>query len=152
MGPSLELRMHGCGRCGGLWLDNAACHKLLAGDLEDDTASMIQSAGRRPVERRPEGYRAPAAPTEAACPVCAEVLTPYVTSATKHGVRVALDVCAHHGTWFDRGEAWALYQGMALKHAELAFSIDMDRRDLQWTERNDAWRSFVGSTLRRRTF
>jgi Zn-finger nucleic acid-binding protein len=46
-----------------------------------------------------------------------------MTDSSRHGVRVALDVCAAHGTWFDRGEAWALIQALSPNSA----AADVDR-------------------------
>ena len=82
--------LHGCGRCGGIWLDNAASSRLVnavqpgltamadraaqAGKVEADTTRP----GRCPLDRRD------------------------LERVTVKGVEV--DVCKTHGTWFDAGE------------------------------------------------
>jgi len=100
-----------CAHCGGLWLDNRGCQLLVTGHLSElaqQTIRAVDATAPRAGGPRPGGYRAPPAEGDAPpllCPICGAVLSSYVTSEELQGVRIALDACAAHGTWFDRGEA-----------------------------------------------
>jgi Zn-finger nucleic acid-binding protein len=83
----------GCGGCGGMWLDNAGTRRLLG--LVD--AEMVALADR--VSNA--GKVAPARVDDSKplrCPVGGEELWRAMVGD------VTVDVCADHGTWFDRNE------------------------------------------------
>ncbi|MBX3273915.1 MAG: zf-TFIIB domain-containing protein [Sandaracinaceae bacterium] len=81
----------GCGACGGVFMDQEAAAKVvdggvwqagqLAETLERGTTADLAALTREPC-----------------CPECGVVMAP------AHLMGVELDVCAEHGTWFDRGE------------------------------------------------
>jgi len=85
-----EVELHGCGGCGGIWIDNTNARRVLA----SPEAVFGELAAR--AAKNAKNRRAPAArPTCAACPA--------VLDRTKtHGIE--LDVCSDHGTWFDAYE------------------------------------------------
>jgi hypothetical protein len=131
-----------------LWLDNVASQELVTLVIEDSARNYMQEVTERQPAAKRAGYRAAAA-TDACCPMCGKAMIPYTTDADKHGVRVNLDVCSHHGTWFDHGEAWSLYQGISLERMAVAFSIDMDARDAAWNQQQGAWGTFLSTTTER---
>jgi Zn-finger nucleic acid-binding protein len=85
-----DVDLSGCGRCGGIWVDNASARRVLAtpdrifGELADRAGQNAR--GSTPRAERPT------------CPSCPAVLD----KVSAHGIE--LDVCAEHGTWFDRFE------------------------------------------------
>ncbi|MCK6588608.1 MAG: zf-TFIIB domain-containing protein [Polyangiaceae bacterium] len=92
IGLASSVTLHGCGRCGGVWL-GSACARRIAEALPGDA---IELAGR--VSKNAKGEIQTHAPV--ACPICASPMTR--TRAAAAGVE--LDVCGQHGTWYDRNE------------------------------------------------
>ena len=95
-----HLQALGCGKCGGLWLDNAGTREVL--DRYDIDASNLAHTVDGNAEER--GAASPLATAAGGCPGCRKPLT----SATYDGV--CLDFCVQHGTFFDRGELGNLLQ------------------------------------------
>jgi Zn-finger nucleic acid-binding protein len=87
-----EMTLHGCGRCGGVFLDNADSQRLVKA-FPDDAVALSEHAGALSPDEPNLGEAAP-------CPVCAAPMMR--TRIDRAGLD--LDVCAAHGTWFDRGE------------------------------------------------
>lgn len=80
----------GCGHCGGVWLDNRASTHLVR-VLDRDLVRVADLAS--------QAAQAPFAGGEkATCPSCKSEL------ARVEHAGVSIDVCAAHGTWFDRDE------------------------------------------------
>ena len=101
----------GCGRCGGIWLDNAGSTRV-ARALERDVVNMADRASR--TATTPFGSAKKALP----CPVCVAAL-----SRTEHA-GIALDVCTAHGTWFDRDELQEVSRrNMAKRSADAKASL-----------------------------
>ena len=98
--------MHGCGQCGGVWLDNASSQRL-TNALCDHTVSLADKIGRA----------APGAPHQgpAHCPVCQHQLR--VTRVSR--AQVEIDVCDSHGAWFDRDELQTVARAFAVDRAYL---------------------------------
>jgi Zn-finger nucleic acid-binding protein len=143
-----------CCNCYGLWLDNRVAQALVGDALSAAARELLGWASRQPAAQAkpsPQAYRqaadVPATPTAPLCPVCRVALTPYSTDPNRHGVKVALDVCGAHGTWFDRGEAWTLLQAIALKNASLDIELDNDAQERAWAARTKALRGFVAGAL-----
>lgn len=88
-----DLFVHGCGGCGGLWLDNGNARRAI--DASSSHASHLSRQASRSA-RRP--VRTSAATL--ACPACAQSLDRIQLAPS--GVEV--DICQSHGTWFDRDE------------------------------------------------
>ena len=81
-----------CGGCGGVWLGNEAAQRLVrAGSLEAVDLAEVAA-------RHAKVFAVPVG--SGACPVCREALSRVVVPPTQ----VEIDVCAAHGTWFDRRE------------------------------------------------
>jgi len=90
--PAHELVIHGCVRCGGVWLDRDGIARLgeaLSGKTLAAVDSMTREAIREADEARPID-----------CPVCAEILIRRPVPAAG----VAIDRCPEHGAWYDRNE------------------------------------------------
>jgi Zn-finger nucleic acid-binding protein len=147
------MRILGCGACSGIWLDNAACQLLIAGEISDAARELLHRAAQRePVAEEKAGYREAARPSADAamgCPVCRAAMTPYETKPEAHGARVKLDVCPAHGTWFDHGEAWALFQAVSLKTLALDVELQADAAEARWAAGERVWSSFVAGAMRR---
>jgi len=111
----------GCGQCGGVWLDAAACHALLGDAALKLKASAPQDEGGQP---EPNGsvYRtAPPAPhpeNPARCPTCA---SPLVRTRVG-GTRETVDTCSVHGTWFDPDELRLIAQAFTIRTFPSHFS------------------------------
>jgi Zn-finger nucleic acid-binding protein/DNA-directed RNA polymerase subunit RPC12/RpoP len=91
-GQDDSVILHGCGRCGGIWLDNASGQALVKRS-ETSTIELVERAGARArfdAERHPP----------VACPVCAAACARVVLDKGD----AVVDVCGEHGTWFDRYE------------------------------------------------
>jgi Zn-finger nucleic acid-binding protein len=143
-----------CSSCYGLWLDNRVAQALVGDALSAQGRELMGWASRQPVRQAkpsPQDYRqaadVPATLVAPRCPVCRVALAPYSTDPNRHGVKVALDVCSAHGTWFDRGEAWTLLQAISLKNASLDLELDNDARERAWAARNKALQGFVAGAL-----
>lgn len=86
------IRVDGCGACGGVWLATDDARRMLE-TRSRVAADLAATAGRG---ARALAYKA----GDAACPVCAVTLDRSVVPPGN----TEIDVCAVHGTWFDRGE------------------------------------------------
>ena len=103
------VTVRGCAKCGGIWLDTAACTAVMSRDADQvvDVASMVEGATHAVSTTTPTGP----------CPDCDRALTrrrflwtdgrfrPAGSGeAGRAGFFVDLDLCGAHGTFFDRGE------------------------------------------------
>ncbi len=107
--PIREGLAGACQRGGGLWLDNIATPRLVAGILSPDTKGMATHVQRVAAAAPRQPYRAPADAGTRACPGCGAALSQSVI------VGITIDVCTAHGTWFDPGELVALSQYFEMK-------------------------------------
>jgi Zn-finger nucleic acid-binding protein len=94
-----DVTLHGCGGCGGIWIENACAQRVLAAPrpLFEELAALAatNARGRFVRAERP------------ACPACDATLDPVTVK------RIPLDICPDHGTWFDARELVLL--GAALR-------------------------------------
>jgi Zn-finger nucleic acid-binding protein len=86
-----ELALAGCGRCGGIWVDNTSARSLVASPQR----VVIELAERASAHTAKNAKPRTTTPT---CPGCPAVLE----KRRSHGVE--LDICDQHGTWFDSYE------------------------------------------------
>ncbi|MBK9000499.1 MAG: zf-TFIIB domain-containing protein [Myxococcales bacterium] len=148
--PDMEIRE--CPRCSGIWLDNRGCQSLIRGTLSelaretllavDAGAEQLSSAATGPA------YRAPAPATNdprLECPDCAAELVALMTTEDQHGVRVRLDVCSHHGTWFDRHEAWTLFQAAELRQLSYGVELQALAAERGFAEHERLWYGFTAT-------
>jgi Zn-finger nucleic acid-binding protein len=92
-------RAHGCGRCAGVLLDDAAF-----GHVRASAYQSVLASGREPPPTSADGDYSPVLP----CPVCRTLMT-----RSRIG-EVCIDVCASHGVWFDRDELLNVAQVIAV--------------------------------------
>jgi Zn-finger nucleic acid-binding protein len=96
--------VHGCGRCGGMWLDNMSSKRVL-GAVQSSIPGLAQRAEK--IATATVDTSAPAR-----CPLDKNEMQ----RVTSYGI--ALDACAVHGTWFDAGEVKRLV--IALQNERIA--------------------------------
>ncbi|MEP7127153.1 MAG: zf-TFIIB domain-containing protein [Byssovorax sp.] len=113
-GGSDEKVLHGCPRCGGMWVDNATVERLR--DAQDPD---FEDIARRLV---PVVMHSPRRSPEIACPVCRASMRRSQLADTMH----AIDVCDAHGTWFDRDELSTFVRAFAEQRAG-----EIDDEDLE---------------------
>ncbi|AUX38901.1 uncharacterized protein SOCE26_002820 [Sorangium cellulosum] len=92
VGQAGGMTLHGCGRCGGIWL-GLACAQRLADALPKEASVLAARASSRAV------VDADVNPI-AHCPVCTRPMQRTHAAAA----RLDLDMCGAHGTWYDRHE------------------------------------------------
>ena len=91
-GEDGDVKMSGCGKCGGIWLDNHSCQALVQRP-QQSTIDLVERA-----DARARVY------AEAHDPVaCVECGSTCARVRLDKGGAV-VDVCQDHGTWFDRYE------------------------------------------------
>lgn len=115
----------GCGRCGGVWLDNVACAVVVRGAGEAYVSLGERASRQSSVSIADDGT--------AACPICGEILAR--TQAAPSAIVV--DACAAHGTWFDANEL----RIVALAHAQLPEPMTFDPADYAPPPQDDGWSS-----------
>jgi Zn-finger nucleic acid-binding protein len=91
--------VHDCGRCGGQFVEVGALRELLE---RHSVESGVESGVDAGVAGARVTVGARVAPVRyVACPVCRGLMN---RRNFGHASGVIVDVCAKHGTWFDRGE------------------------------------------------
>ncbi len=105
----------GC-ECGGLWLSHGAAHQLVDGTLSDDATEFLFAVDTQSMRmEQPESspYRRKGVDGTRRCPECSETLKDHIHEG------LTIDVCAHHGNFFDRHEAVHIFRRVeARKQAE----------------------------------
>ena len=89
-GKAGEVTLHGCGACGGVWLDNGTSRAL----IERVQRAVVQMADR--------AARAGTSGADQSGPARCPLDGATMQRVTVRGIDV--DACATHGTWFDAGE------------------------------------------------
>lgn len=140
-----DLTIGACRACAGIWLDNRGCHLLVSGFAPERLKEALQSIDALPASAEPAGYRDAAPPASPTCPACGADLETCITDEARQGIRVRLDVCRAHGTWFDRHEAWALLQAVELKQLAIVVEIEAADAERAWNAREAAWSSFLSN-------
>jgi Zn-finger nucleic acid-binding protein len=97
-----ETELHGCGRCGGIWLENAAARRVMESPDRVFADLATRAACSALAQQRREDAPAPVRRAGAPCPICSAPL------ALTGFIDLALDVCRPHGTWFDPRELASL--------------------------------------------
>ena len=100
-GAAGGVTMHGCGRCGGVWLDNASARRIHEAAPADAVALADSASAAAAV--------AVDAAAVAPCAGCGQPMA----RTTIQAAGVDVDSCAPHGTWFDRGELHAVADAFA---------------------------------------
>jgi len=82
--------LQGCGRCGGIWVDNASAQRILS-----QPRRLFVELSARAASHAQIGVLRVAHPICAVCPAALD---------KTHMQNIALDICPDHGTWFDAHE------------------------------------------------
>lgn len=90
LGNGTTVTIHGCGGCGGVWLDNDASQRVV--QVFDREILGLASRAER------VGNSVLSEEAAVTCPLCRATLARVIVR------NVALDVCTSHGTWFDKNE------------------------------------------------
>jgi Zn-finger nucleic acid-binding protein len=103
--PLFAARRHGvridaCGGCGGVWLSSDDAHRM----LQQKTRAPAELARKAAANARVLSVK----PGTIACPECKTELSRTVVPPSG----VEIDVCAAHGTWFDRSELERVVDGL----------------------------------------
>lgn len=96
-----------CLACGGVWTDVAAARRITS-TVDRELVAIAKSAATRAKETDSTYERISDVETKLGrkCPVCAATLT-----CVRSG-HVPIDVCAQHGTWFDKDELGRLSRNL----------------------------------------
>jgi Zn-finger nucleic acid-binding protein len=103
-GRSGDVVLQGCGGCGGIWVDNESAGKALARSDREVADLSTRAAANARVRVATEALGLP-------CPECGEPLE----RTRIDRAHVDVDVCRHHGTWFDRAELGIVLRAHGLK-------------------------------------
>jgi Zn-finger nucleic acid-binding protein len=94
-----ELAIHECGKCEGLFLDQATMRQVI--DERERAAPFLAALPRREIRIMPR----PGEKMYLKCPTCRTVMN---RKQFATGSGVVIDVCKQHGTFFDVGELPAI--------------------------------------------
>ncbi len=128
----LQGVLAGCRGCGGVWLDNAlsaeAAKTPMSSAVHEFVSSLVSAS---PLGGAVERAR-PGTTPRRACPVCQSLLR----AVPVRDPEMTVDICAQHGTFFDRHELDAMHR-IAIRNAELAqLAVEVDTEQAQ---RDRAW-------------
>jgi Zn-finger nucleic acid-binding protein len=111
MRASSQWEVLACMACGGVWADAEASRRI-ATTVDREIVSIAKRAATHAAESEPRLERL--TPDGArACPVCGGALR-----SVRSG-HVPVDVCAPHGTWFDRDELGRLARNLEFERLSL---------------------------------
>lgn len=136
--PMLQLQgvegvLAGCKGCGGVWLDNVLSRRAAETPMSGPVQEFVSSLGAGfSSAAAPASNGRDAAKAKRSCPVCHAALKP----VRVRDPEMTVDICASHGTFFDRYELDALHR-IALRNAELAalsaqIDVEQAARDRAW--------------------
>jgi Zn-finger nucleic acid-binding protein len=111
-GNANEIAMLGCGRCGGIWLDNTSAQRVVQ-TFDRAVVALADQVSTR------AAFSVDLA-SAIACPTCRGPLAR--TRSPQSGIWI--DVCGEHGTWFDRYELGVVFEALAPKAAPAATTYD----------------------------
>lgn len=100
-----------CLTCGGVWADVAASRRIQT-TVDRELVAIAKRAATR-AEASSPSLEPPPPEAPRRCPVCGAEL-----SCVRTG-HVAVDVCAPHGTWFDRDELGRLARNLEYERLSL---------------------------------
>lgn len=104
-----------CLACGGVWTDSAASRQITS-TVDRELVTIAKEAAKRAKETDSTYERISDVETKIGrkCPVCDGVL------ACVRAGHVAIDVCAEHGTWFDKDELGRLSRNLEFERVSAA--------------------------------
>jgi Zn-finger nucleic acid-binding protein len=104
-----DVVLHGCGSCGGIWLDNDGSRAVLA-RADPHVLDMVTRASTN-ASAAPDRR-----PMDLPCAQCGDGMQ---RVRAPRG-QVELDACARHGTWFDKDELAIVSRGAELARYQLS--------------------------------
>jgi Zn-finger nucleic acid-binding protein len=126
-----------CGRCGGLWLEAETFQRLCA-DRERQAAVLAVLASTAAPAQAARPHRGPAADPVRYLPCleCGKVMN-RLNFARSSGI--VLDVCKHHGVWFDEHELRRVVEfiaagGLDTARAKERAALAEERRRLEFRQ------------------
>jgi Zn-finger nucleic acid-binding protein len=104
-----------CLACGGVWTDSAASRRITA-TVDRELVTIAKEAAKlaKETDSTYERMSDVELHTGRVCPICAGVL------ACVRSGHVAIDVCAEHGTWFDKDELGRLSRNLEFERVSAA--------------------------------
>ena len=114
-GRASDVVLLGCGECAGIWLDNTSARLALK--------TLDRRINELAARATAHALKSPARNIIVKCPACQKAME---RTRTKAGVvEVDLDICAEHGTWFDRGELGLVLDGLRVVQAPLPLATPL---------------------------
>jgi Zn-finger nucleic acid-binding protein len=120
-----DVRVHECGRCGGLWAPGERLEQLVARALEEPGVEGTEG-GRAPEPRETGGNPLETPVRYRRCPVCGGHM------ARRNWRRISgvvLDRCREHGTWLDADELERI--AGFVRSGGLQRAQDLERREAE---------------------
>lgn len=104
-----------CLACGGVWTDTAASRRITS-TVDRELVAIAKEAAKlaKETDSTYERMSDVELQTGRRCPICAETL------ACVRSGNVAIDVCAQHGTWFDKDELGRLARNLEFERVSAA--------------------------------
>jgi Zn-finger nucleic acid-binding protein len=127
-GIPAPLTLLGCRACGGLWFDNRGARMLVEANLGDEVLDVVRLLDASAKPSGDTSYRTAARIGRRQCPVCDAPLDR--TRVESAGVEI--DLCAPHGTWFDRAAFRAVHQAYALAGAAREAAHHVAEAEAAW--------------------
>lgn len=108
-----------CVSCGGVWTDTAASRRITS-TVDRELVTIAREAAKlaKETDSTFERISDVVAHTGRQCPVCMGTL------ACIRSGNVAIDVCADHGTWFDKDELGRLSRNLEFERVSAAPTAD----------------------------
>jgi Zn-finger nucleic acid-binding protein len=135
-GRAQNITLHGCGTCGGVWLDNEGSLAV----MQQIPPSLLELADRAARASRGKPDHVPH------CPIDKAILE----RVTVKGVD--LDVCKAHGTWFDAGEVRRIAQAYASERIDHENALAASAGGISYDYSPDAREALQNQQLLARLF
>jgi Zn-finger nucleic acid-binding protein len=141
-----KTNLRECPRCEGIWADAASLEQIRA-DREQQAAVLGMAT---PVPA-PQSVEMERQIRYLPCPVCRTLMNRVNFANCSH---VIVDVCARHGTWFDKDELRRIVEfiragGLEKARARELEQLEERRRQLNAAQVANAWNIETGSTTPR---
>lgn len=120
-----------CCRCG-VWLNNDACRRLIAGTLSEHGRVVVDRSGLDPSTVRAASYQTTAPGAGACCPECGTPLEPHRV------FDVDITLCAAHGTFFRLGTLHRMDDAYRARAASDKIDADAFAGELASERRSEA--------------
>lgn len=131
-----DLEVNECDQCGGLLIEPSMLDRIV--QARDATTGLHLALPKRAFKREATVSYVP-------CPVCAQIMNRQVFGRISG---VIVDVCRHHGVWFDAGELAEVLQFVSRGGLERARQREaQEMRETARSARSDALRASMGKEI-----